>query len=58
MTRDLQPGDWVRFYKNGALVIGVVQYVARSDYSNRINAIQTDIGAIVPDMLLEFRGPE
>lgn len=56
MTTDIRPGDWVRFYQNGRIVVGVVQYVQprheRQDY------IQTDIGAIKESYVLEVRRAE
>jgi hypothetical protein len=47
-------GQWVRFYRNGALVIGVVQYV-RVDPVNSEREYQTDNGAVDEDGVLEVR---
>ncbi len=48
-------GDWVRFRKNGTLVIGVVQYVHDGvPYSGR-KSYDTDLGRVDQDAVLEVR---
>lgn len=47
------PGDWVRFYHNGKLVIGVVQYpIYRHSVSKYVD---TDQGAVDVEMIREVR---
>lgn len=56
MGEAVKPGDWVRFYQNGALVIGVVQYVRQDDtFSSRFH-VHTDIGSVWASEVLECRG--
>ena len=47
-------GDWVRFYRDGKLVIGHVNYV-RTDTVLGDAEYQTDIGSVDEDSLLEVR---
>lgn len=47
-----KPGDWIRFYRDGLLVIGVVQYVG--GYGDP-TYIQTDIGTVEAEYVLEVR---
>lgn len=49
----IQVGDWVRFYRNGTLVIGVVEYVTK----NVLGGIElhTDEGTTNPEYVLEMR---
>lgn len=45
-------GDWIRFYQNGRLVIGVVQYVGRNwegDFAD------TDVGRVAFRNVKEVR---
>ena len=51
---DIKPGDWVRFYQNGALVIGVVQY-AHYDGMTFKHTLSTDCGSIYANSVLEVR---
>lgn len=53
MNRDIKPGDWVRFYSAGELVVGVVEYVRRNVLGDE--EICTDIGCIMPTSVLEVR---
>lgn len=39
-------GDWVRFYRDGALVIGVVQYRRKQELYPTEMELLTDIGAV------------
>ena len=49
-----QPGDWVRFYRDARLIIGVVQYV--QDTSTELyQRIHTDMGEVRSDAILEVR---
>ena len=52
-----KPGDWVRFYRDGNLVIGVVQYVLDNDIglSSRGREVCTDNGSTGESYLLEVR---
>lgn len=49
----LQPGDWVRFYRNGRLVIGVVQYFVPRQTITRY--VDTDEGAVAVERIRELR---
>ena len=52
---DILPGDWVRFYQNGKLVIGVVAYIRpRSSWQSHDTA-ETDIGAVSVEFIREVR---
>ncbi len=53
---DIRVGDWVRFYQNGDLVIGVVQYIRRNEFPRdpKPTAL-TDIGAIEFHYIVECR---
>jgi hypothetical protein len=44
---DIQPGDWIRFYQAGKLVIGRVEYLYES-VTHRLEAC-TDIGCVRVD---------
>lgn len=50
---DVKVGDWVRFYSNGVLVIGQVEYI----YKDLWTRICTDKGMISPDSIREVRRP-
>jgi hypothetical protein len=50
----IKVGDWVRFYSNGKLVIGVVNYIGRESTRGDIE-VMTDIGAIDSESILEAR---
>jgi len=56
MTNTKQ-NDWVRFYRNGTLVIGVVQYLGEKDVLG-YRTISTDAGTVSQDMILEVRTNE
>ena len=50
-----QPGDWARFYRNGELVIGQVEYVTRDSVQSwRVYAC-TDRGQVDVSSILELR---
>lgn len=47
-------GDWVRFYQNGKLVIGRVEYITK-DSGYWEPAVHTDIGSVMHKNILEVR---
>lgn len=47
------PGDWVRFYQSGKLVIGQVEYIIKG-ITGRYE-IKTDIGSVTEEYVLEVR---
>ena len=47
-------GDWVRFYQSGKLVIGQVEYIAKSTITGRYE-LKTDIGSVTEEYVLEVR---
>jgi hypothetical protein len=53
----VQPGDWVRFYQNGSLVIGVVEYVrpVEYDFLSHKWEIDTDVGSTTEKAVREMR---
>lgn len=51
-------GDWVRFYRNGALVIGIVNYRRRRDEISSEWILSTDAGEVNEDEVLERRSVE
>lgn len=51
---DVEPGDWVKFYRNGQFKIAQVEYI-RSDHVSGYQAL-THEGAINTDSILEVRG--
>ncbi len=55
MTRPkAKAGDWIRFYRGGTLVLGVVAYVRKDDlYGHAI--ICADCGEVDPSDVLEVR---
>lgn len=50
----VQIGDWVRFYRNGALVIGIVNYRRRDEFLGHW-ILSTDAGEVDADDVLEIR---
>lgn len=52
--KDIKPGDWVRFYRNAELVIGVVQYVGTESYPRK-QPIYTDVGSTMSEYVLEVK---
>ena len=57
MSSDIKPGDWVRFYRGGVLVIGKVEYVARDAVRDWLYWIATDTGQVENAAVLELRRP-
>jgi hypothetical protein len=51
------PGDWVRFYRDGKMLIGVVQYIRESNGLGDLEAL-TDVGSVAVDRILEIRKPK
>ena len=56
MENEISVGDWIRFYKDNTLVIGVVCYIINLDDGNV--AIATDIGVTSPNQIAEVRSKE
>ena len=50
----IEVGAWVRFYRDGELVLGVVQYVKKHGVLDEIE-LCTDVGVVLPEDVLEFR---
>lgn len=49
-------GDWVRFYRGGNLLIGVVEYFSQHEIGMRkVDRIYTNIGSIDFDSIIEVR---
>lgn len=60
MTAPVDPaaidvGDWIRFYRNGALVIAEVRYEPRRNSWERHPKAITDVGEVAVDQVLEVR---
>jgi len=60
----IEPGDWVRFYNNGKLVIGQVEYVMKeriptlTSFDTPVQSgfeVKTDIGSVNSGYILEVR---
>lgn len=56
MKTKIETGDWVRFYSDGELVIGQVEYLSKSTIGTRY--LQTDKGAVDEAGVLETRKPD
>ena len=52
-----QVGDWIRFYQNGRLVIGVVEYITKGRLLGSVNdeELCTTSGTVNADQVLEKR---
>ncbi len=50
-------GTWVRFYQNGVLVIGVVEYLPDEEPWDRCCNYATTAGVVDEDSILEARPP-
>lgn len=48
-------GDWVRFYQDMKMVIGVIQYVGEDEIGGDVY-FDTDVGRIKEKYVLERRG--
>lgn len=53
MTKNIEAGDWIRFYCAGELVIGQVEYTSKSTIGTRY--LQTSEGEVSEDSVLEVR---
>ena len=49
----VEVGDWIRFYSNGELVIGQVEYKSKSTIGTKY--LQTSQGEVSEDTVLEVR---
>lgn len=54
-ARTILVGDWVRFYSNGRMVIGVVQYVRARQAWEDGDRLLTDSGEVGMSSVLEVR---
>jgi hypothetical protein len=54
---NVQVGDWVRFMRDGRLVIGIVQYVKPRSTSQWKDVVVTEVGPVDIDQVLEIRKP-
>jgi len=52
---DIREGDWVRFYRNGQLVIAEVRYTKEREPYGRAPDVFTDGGSVSADMIIEVR---
>ncbi len=52
---DIKPGDWVRSYRNGCMVIGVVGYVRKGERWPYEWLALTDQGPVAVEHILEVR---
>jgi len=57
MTRTVGVGDWVRFYQNGNLVLGVAEYISE-EQGQFGYSVYTNIGQVMSDNILESRPKE
>jgi len=57
MKSEIELGDWVRFEKNGSLVIGIVQYIIEYPKNQPLEfrEVVTDHGRIFLSSILEVR---
>ena len=54
-TPTIYPGDWVRFYAGGKLMLGIVAYVRKPEtYPYEWEAL-TDVGSVRCGHILELR---
>lgn len=51
--KTIDVGDWVRFYQNGTLVIGVVQYIGKDRLGYQ--ELATDQGTVCVESVREVR---
>ena len=52
----VKPGDWVRFYRNGLLVLGTVQYTRATEvWGSGGVEVLTDVGGVNITDILEVR---
>lgn len=55
MERNVNVGDWVRFYRYGQFVIGVVQYIRQKPVCAWELEVHTDVGSVDVESILEIR---
>lgn len=55
MKNKYQVNQWVRFYVNGKLVIGVINYIQYDSTFDSCPRYQTDKGEVREDRVLEAR---
>lgn len=55
MTHKYKIGGWIRFYRNGQLVIGVINYLPKRQAYQSCPQYHTDIGIVDEDEILECR---
>lgn len=53
--REPRVGDWVRFYRNGKLEIGVVNYIRKSNDAIPKIELYTDNGCVHVDAVIEVK---
>jgi hypothetical protein len=53
--KKVKVGNWVRFYRSGILVIGVVQYIHPPKLGFTFFRVDTDQGTIDSESILEIR---
>jgi hypothetical protein len=60
VTKQYRAGDWVRFMRDGILVVGVVSYVRPGTYPGLGDhqLLYTDAGPVSNNGVLEARGAE
>ena len=51
----IMPGDWIRFFSAGRLVIGVVEYVINADWPRDPERYVTEHGHVEAGQILEVR---
>lgn len=54
----VRPGDWVRFQRDGRLVIGLVEYLLPRKSWEAFDRVITDAGEVRADSVLEVRHAE
>ena len=55
-VQEVEPGDWIRFYQNGELVIGVVEYIQKDLIGHW--QLKTNIGSVDSRYVLEVRAKQ
>ena len=49
-----QIGDWISFYQNGNIVIGIVMYIKKDKYIKKFKYC-THVGEVAQENILEIR---
>jgi hypothetical protein len=55
LMTDKRIDSWVRFYRNGEMVIGCVQYVEKKPIGCQNDQLCTDMGKVDAGSVLEMR---